>query len=158
MPTVTTTRDRVRDQVRDQAAPTLHKAQETLTETVLPAVVAALATAKEKGVELLDSDAALEAKRRSAAVVRAARGDAVVVAATRGRRFRFGFGMLALGAGIGYAISYAAKRLSTPVESYTHTLSPAPSGTVSSGASAGSPDGTSSTQDIDLGAGAPTNT
>ena len=152
MPTATKTA--VRD-ARDQVAPTLQKAQETLTDTVLPAVVSALAVAKEKGAELLDSDTALEAKRRSAAVVRAARGDTVI--ATTGRRWRFGLGMLAAGAGIGYGIAFVLKKLATPVESYQHTLSPVPSGTVTgdTGFGTGAAPAGTPTQDIDLEAGAP---
>src|SRR5829696_1202797 len=87
---------------RDTVAPTLHKAQETLTDTVLPAVRDTLIAARERSNDLLTSNAAHEAKRRGLAVVQAARGDTFVVP-TRRRRWRFGLGMLALGGAIGYA-------------------------------------------------------
>ena len=111
---------------RDTVTPTLHKAQETFTDSVLPTVRDAFTTAREKGVEFLDSDIALEARRRGIAVVKAAKGDTAVTAPKR--RIKFGFGMLIVGSGLGYAIAWAAKRLATPVESYTHTM-PVPSGT-----------------------------
>jgi hypothetical protein len=155
---------------RDQVAPTLQKAQETLTDTVLPAVRDALALAREKSVELLDSDTALEAKRRGRAVVHAAAGRPVVAPA--GKRWRFGFGMIALGTGIGFGVSYLMKRLAAPVDSYTYQP-PFPSGTdggtmetgnvtttsgstamgtSADGATAGTPN-----ESIDLRSGAPTN-
>lgn len=112
---------------RETVAPTLHKAQDTLTDTVLPAVRGALATAAVKGADLLDSDVALEARRRGVAVVKAAKGDALVVP-TASRRWKFGLGMLFAGAGLGLAFNWIAKKLATPVESYTHTM-PVPSGT-----------------------------
>jgi hypothetical protein len=121
MRTVTTT------SARETVAPTLHKAQETLTDTVIPAVKGALTTAAVKGSTVLDSDVALEARRRGLAVVKAAKGDIVYVPKAT-RRWRFGLGMLAAGAGLGYAFTWIAKKLTAPVESYTHTM-PVPSGT-----------------------------
>lgn len=112
---------------RETVAPTLQKAQETLNDTVLPALRGALATAAVKGSDILDSDVALEARKRGVAVVKAAKGEALIVP-TAGRRWRFGFGMLLAGAGLGYAFTWIAKRLQTPVQSYTHTM-PVPSGT-----------------------------
>ena len=163
---------------RDTVAPTLHKAQDTLTETVLPAVRDALAAVAERGSDLLDSDVSTEARRRALAVVKAAKGDLVLVPAKR--RWGFGLGMLAAGAVLGAAIVTVAKKLSGPVDSYT-TTSPVPSGTdggvatdgpsdtltgggidgVTTGAggtiaTGAAPAGTA-TDDIDLRSGAPTN-
>jgi hypothetical protein len=143
MPTVKT---------RDQVAPTLQKAQETLTDTVLPAVRDALAVARDKSVELLDSDAALEAKRRGINVLRAAKGDTALVAPVKTRRFRIGFRTLALIAAAGGGIAFLVKRLSTPVETYHHTM-PVPSGT-----DGGTTTDTMADENIDLRAGAPTTT
>ena len=112
---------------RETVAPTLHKAQDTLTDTVLPAVRGVLATAAVKGADILDSDVALEERRRGVAVVKAAKGDALIVP-TASRRWKFGLGMLFAGAGLGLAFNWIAKKLATPVESYTHTM-PVPSGT-----------------------------
>lgn len=164
---------------RDTVAPTLHKAQDTLTETVLPAVRDALAVLAERGNDLLDSDVTTEARRRGKAVVKAAKGEAVVAPA---RRWRFGLGMLAAGAALGVAIATVLKKLSSPVDAYT-TTSPVPSGTdggiatetgdtgttltgggidgVTTGAggttaAGASPAGTA-VDDIDLRSGAPTN-
>ncbi|HEX8001509.1 MAG TPA: hypothetical protein VF519_02310 [Mycobacteriales bacterium] len=151
---------------RDTVAPALHKAQDTVTSTVVPAVVSGLAVAKSKSGDLLDSDVAHEARRRGAAIVRAARGD--LVPATPGRRWRFGIGMIGIGTGIGFLVAWLARRLSTPVESYTTGTStlPVPSGTdggtvtgnVTPVASAdgAAPSGTP-TNEINLSAGAPTN-
>lgn len=176
MPTVTPTA------ARDQVAPALAKAQETLTETVLPAVVSALAVAKTKGSDLLDADVTTEAKRRGVAVLKAAKGETFLAPAAKKRRFGFGFGMLALGTGIGVGISYLMKKMSAPVESYQYTPStsltmPVPSGTDSgvsttgattattgtgSGTGAGGTDSATpagtATEDIDLRTGAPTTT
>ena len=151
MPTLT--RTAARDTAREQVAPTLQKAQETLTDTVLPAVRDALVLAREKSAELLDSDAALEAKRRGIAVLRAAKGDAVVAAPTRLRRFRFGLGMIAVGTAIGGGIAYLMRRMSAPVDTYHHTM-PVPSGT-DGGAATDTTTGATGTG-IDLRAGAPT--
>ena len=155
---------------RDTVTPTLHKAQDTLTDTVLPAVRDAIAAARERGSDLLTSDAAHEARRRSTAVVKAARGQAVVVPA---KRWRFGLGMIAIGTAFGYGAAWLAKRLATPIDSYTQTL-PVPSGTdggtvttptsnVSTngvngvkGATNGAAPAGTSLKDIDLAAGAPT--
>ena len=123
---------------------TTTNARDKLNDTVLPAVSTALGTAKTKGAELLDSDAAWEARRRGKAVLRAARGDAAVVAAPK-RRFGRGFGLLALGTAFGVGLAWAAKRLATPVDTYSATTTettPAPSGTP--------------TDEINLTAGAPT--
>jgi hypothetical protein len=139
---------------RDQVAPTLQKAQETLTDTVLPAVRDALAVARDKSAELLDSDAALEAKRRGINVLRAAKGDTVLVATPKRRRFRIGFRGIAILAAAGGGIAYFVKRLSTPVETYHHTM-PVPSGT-DGGTTATT--GTTTDENIDLRAGAPTTT
>jgi hypothetical protein len=166
MPTVTPT------SARDQVAPALQKAQETLTDTVLPAVRDALAIALEKGAAVLDSDTATEAKRRSVAVVKAAKGESFVAAPAR--RWRFGLGMIAIGTGIGFGFSYLAKKLAAPVDSYQYTPStpamPVPSGTdggvdtgftgeTTTGTNAGGtasavPAGTA-TDNIDLRTGAP---
>ena len=148
---------------RDTVTPTLHKAQETFTDSVLPTVRDAFTTAREKGVEFLDSDIALEARRRGLAVMKAAKGDTAVTMPKK-RRFRFGFGMLLAGSGLGYAIAWAAKRLATPVDSYTHTM-PVPSST--DGGTTASANGTMGArrvtpatgagENIDLRSGAPTN-
>jgi hypothetical protein len=155
MPTISTT------SARETVTPALAKGRETLTDTVLPAVSTALVTAKTKGAELLDSDAAWEARRRGVAIVKAARGDSIVTKPSR--RWGFGFGMLALGTGIGAGALWLAKRLTTPVESYTATGTlPVPSGTdggVTStvpGETTPAPSGTP-TDEINLAAGAPTN-
>jgi hypothetical protein len=122
---------------------TTNTARDKLNDTVLPAVSTALVTAKTKGAELLDSDAAWEARRRGKAVLRAARGDSAVTKPKR--RFGLGFGMLAIGTAFGVGLAWVAKRLATPVESYSATTTettPAPSGTP--------------TDEINLTAGAPT--
>ncbi|HEU0131269.1 MAG TPA: hypothetical protein VFQ85_09805 [Mycobacteriales bacterium] len=157
MPTIS------RTNARDQVAPALAKAQDTLTDTVLPAVRDALALARDKGADLLDSDAALEAKRRSVAVVKAARGETFVAPAAR--RWRFGLGMIAIGGGIGFAIAWVAKKLAAPVESYTTGTLPVPSGTDGglttfdgTAASDGAAPAGTAIEDIDLTAGQPTNT
>jgi hypothetical protein len=149
---------------RDKATPALHKAQDTLTDTVLPTVRDAFSTARVKGADLLDSDFALEARRRGFAVVQAAKGDTLVTRPAR--RWRFGLGMVTLGTAFGFAAAWAARRLSAPVESYTHTM-PVPSGTdggtvpatgnVTTGinGSTPAPSGTP-TDEINLSAGAPT--
>ena len=137
--------------------PTLHRAQETLTDTVLPTVRDAFATAREKGVEFLDSDVALEARRRGLAVVRAAKGEPALVAP---KRWRFGLGMVVIGTGLGYAIAWLGRRLATPVESYSHTMPATPSGTVTSTPSttmSTTTPATGATEDIDLRSGSPTN-
>lgn len=152
---------------RDTVAPALQKAQGAVTTTVVPAVVAGLATAKAKGGDILDSDVALEARRRGTAIVKAAKGDVVFVPTTTGSRWRFGLGLVAIGSGIGFAVAWLMRRLSTPVESYTSGTStmPVPSGTdggtvtgnVTPVASAdgAAPSGTP-TNEINLSAGAPT--
>ena len=170
MPTVTPTA------ARDQVAPALHKAQETLTDTVIPTVREAIATAFEKSGEILDSDVAWEARRRGTAIVKAARGDTAFVTPTP-RRWRFGLGMIGIGTGLGFGIAWLMKKMSTPVESYqsTPTTIPVPSGTdggTDTGAGAGTTTmtGTSTTsngsapatsdtsiEDIDLTSGARTN-
>lgn len=114
MPTLRRTAVREAAVAREQVAPALQKAQETLTDTVLPAVRDALAIAREKSVELLDSDAALEAKRRGLAVVQAARGN-TIPAPTRARRWRFGLGMMALGAGAVFGAGFAKRWLARPL-------------------------------------------
>lgn len=111
---------------RDTVTPALHKAQDTLSGTVLPTVRDALFTARDKSADLLDSDLALEARRRGLAIVHAAKGDTIVTRPAR--RWRFGLGMITLGTAFGFAAAWAARRLSAPVESYTHTM-PVPSGT-----------------------------
>lgn len=148
---------------RDTVAPTLHKAQETLTDTVLPTVRDAFTTARVKGADLLDSDLALEARRRGFAMVQAAKGDTALV--TPGRRWRFGLGMIATGTAFGFAAAWLARRFTTPVESYTHTM-PVPSGTdggtvpatgdvTTANGTPHAPSGTPTDQ-INLSAGAPT--
>ena len=152
---------------RDTVAPTLHKAQDTLTETVLPAIRDALAVAAERGSDLLDSDVTTEARRRGRAVVKAAKGELPVV--TTPRRWRFGIGMLAAGTVFGVALATIVKKLAKPVDSYTAT-SPVPSGTdgglttdgttgtaaggttTAGAATAGTP-----VEDVDLRSGAPSN-
>jgi hypothetical protein len=148
---------------RDTVAPALHKAQGAVTTTVVPAVVGGLTVAKTKGGELLDSDIALEARRRGIAIVRAAKGDTLVVP-TAGRRWRFGLGMIGLGTGLGFAVAWLMRRLSTPVESYTSGTStmPMPAGTEGGNVTpvpsdlGAAPSGTP-TNEINLSAGAPTN-
>lgn len=152
-----------RNAARDTVAPALHKAQGAVTTTVVPAVVTGLTVARTKGGDLLDSDVALEARRRGAAIVKAARGETFV--ATPARRWRFGLGMIAIGTGFGFAVAWIARRLATPVESYTTGTStlPVPSGTdggtvtkpersLDGAAPSGTP-----TNEINLSAGAPTN-
>lgn len=117
----------------------MHKAQDTLTDTVLPTLQEAFTRAVGKSVEIRDSDAVAEAKRRSTAMLRAARGD-VVVPAPRRRWTRI-LGIFALGAGVGAAASVAVRRY-LAVPGYEPTA-PTPSAT---------------TEDIDLRAGAPTAT
>jgi hypothetical protein len=162
MPTLRRARSVREAAARDQVAPALQKAHETLSETILPAVRDALVTAREKGGELLDSDAALEAKRRGIAVVQAARGNTAVVP-SKGRRWRFGLGLVALGAagafGVTLARRYLAPRLTEPVEEF-----PAfPSGTEESESTSSSTAGSNGTAQgagtgdgIDLRAGSPT--
>lgn len=135
---------------RDQVTPTLQKGRETLTDTVLPAVRDTLSLAKEKGTVLLESDAAAEAKRRSLAVLRAAKGDVTVVSATK-RRWRFGLGMLAIGGGIGYGVAWVMRRFANPSYDTTYTGMTTPVSNVTT---------TPATTDenIDLRAGAPTTT
>ena len=150
---------------RDTVAPTLQKAQDTLTDSVLPALRDALVIARERGTELLDHDVTHEARRRGAAVVKAAKGDVVVPPPGR---WRFGLGMVAIGTGLGFAVAWVVRRLGTPVESYTHTM-PVPSGTdggVTAGTANGQAAGGTDTggaapagtpaEDIDLRSGAPT--
>lgn len=149
---------------RDTVTPALHKAQETLTDTVLPTVRDAFSTAKVKGADLLDSDLALEARRRGFAMVKAAKGETALV--TPARRWRFGLGMVATGTALGFVAAWIARRLATPVESYTHTM-PVPSGTdggtvpatgnvtTTANGTPHAPSGTP-TDEINLSAGAPT--
>jgi hypothetical protein len=151
MPTVTTT-------ARDKVTPALHKTQGTISDTVLPAVRNGLVTAREKGGDLLASDTAKEARRRGAAVVKAAKGDPVV--ANPGRRWTFGLGMVALGAAVGAGALFVARRFFT-TEPY-QTLPTFPEGpssnvTTSTG-TAGATTGAINDEKIDLRAGAPTTT
>ena len=150
---------------RDSVAPALHKAQDTVTTTVVPAVVTGLTVAKTKGSELLASDVATEARRRGTAIVKAAKGDTIVTAPVR--RWRFGLGMIAIGSGVGFGLAWLMRRLSTPVESYTSGTStmPVPSGTDGGNVTGNvtpvaSPDGAvpagTPTNEINLSAGAPT--
>lgn len=142
-----------RTAARDNVAPALHKAQGAVTGTVVPVVATTLAVARDKGGELLDSDVAWEARRRGAAMVKAARGQTTVVPS--GRRWKFGLGMITIGTGLGFAFAWLARKLQTPVESYSPSVSPTlpvPSGT-DGGAAA--PSGTP-TDEINLSAGAPT--
>lgn len=152
---------------RDTVTPTLHKAQETLTDTVLPTVRDALSTARGKSADLLDSDVAHEARRRGIAVLKAAKGEAVVAPARRG--WRFGLGMLTLGTAFGVAATWIARRLQ--VRQDDDMWSPVPSGTVTtdttaSGTATGNPVAGVTTQggpvpagtpaeDIDLATGSP---
>lgn len=121
---------------RDTVVPTLQKAQETLTDTVLPAVRDALVIARERGTELIDNDVTHEARRRGVAVVKAARGDLVIPTP---RPWKWGIGMLAFGAGLGVAATWLARRLATPIDSYTSTM-PVASGT-DGGVQTGATDG-----------------
>jgi hypothetical protein len=148
---------------RDTVAPALHKAQGAVTTTVVPAVVTGLTVAKTKGGELLESDVALEARRRGAAMFKAAKGETAFTTPTP-KRWRFGMGMITIGAGLGFAIAWIAKRLQTPVESYTSGAStmPVPSGTDGGNVvtpvpsiDGAEPSGTP-TNEINLSAGAPT--
>jgi hypothetical protein len=139
---------------RDTVTPTLHKTQEALVDTVLPALRDVLSTARDKGSDLLTSDTAHEARRRGHAVVMAAKGEPAFLTPTR-RHWRLGLGMLALGAAFGAAGAWAAKRLSAPVDSYTQ---PVPSGT-DGGTTTVSGNGARkgmATEDVDLRSGAKT--
>jgi hypothetical protein len=149
MPTVRRTAAREAAAAKDQVAPALQKAQETLTDTVLPAVRDALTAAREKGGELLDSDAALEARRRGLAMMMAARGNAVVV--PKARRWRFGLGMIALGGAVGFGVASFLRRLAVPEQQPFPAF---PSGTDGDVATTSS--STEATDDIDLRAGTPT--
>ena len=102
----TTTAETVLDTARDKIVPALRTAEGVL----VPAVTTALTTAREKGIELLHSDAAHEAHRRGAEMVRAARGE-TVARAQRGRMFL----MFAAGTAAGAAVAMVARRLMTPV-------------------------------------------
>lgn len=164
MPTLRRTAVREAAVAREQVAPALQKAQETLSDTVLPAVRDALAIAREKGGELLDSDAALEAKRRGLAVVQAARGNTIPMP-TRARRWRFGLGMMALGAGAVFGAGFAKRWLARAATPADQEPFPAfPSGTdgdaeTTSSSTAGSNGAATGTTDgIDLRAGSPTKT
>jgi hypothetical protein len=123
----------------------------TARDQVLPAVRNGLTTAKTKGGELLTSDAAYEARRRGAAVVKAARGEPVIVTSP-GRRWTFGLGMLALGGALGAGALWLARRfmVSAPYESERTTFHEGamPSGNVTT-------TGSTANEDIDLRAGAP---
>lgn len=145
---------------RDTVAPALQKAQGAVTTTVVPAVVTGLAAAKAKSTDLLDSDITTEVRRRGSAIVKAAKGETVVTPS----RWRFGLGMVAAGTGLGFAVAWLVRKLTTPVESYTSGTStmPAPSGTDGgnvttpvAGSATAAPSGTP-TNEINLSAGAPT--
>lgn len=159
MPTLRATA--ARNAARDTVAPALQKAQGAVTTTVVPAVVSGLTVAKTKGAGLLDADVTHEARRRGSAIVKAARGE--TFAAAPARRWKFGLGMVTLGTGLGFAVAWLMKRLSTPVESYTTGTStmPVPSGTDGGvttpvpSADGAAPSGTP-TNEINLSAGAPT--
>lgn len=144
---------------RDTVTPALHKAQDAFTTTVVPAVATSLATARDKGGELLGSDVASEARRRGSAIVRAARGETFV--APEGRRWRFGFGMVAIGTAFGFGAAWLLRRLQTPVDSYSQSTMPVPSGTDGGNVTpvpsrdGAAPSGTP-TNEINLSAGAPT--
>ena len=151
---------------RDTVAPALHKAQGAVTTTVVPAVVSGLATAKAKGGELLESDVALEARRRGLAMLHAAKGETFETRPAR--RWRFGLGMITIGTGIGFAVAWIGRRLATPIDTYTSGAStlPVPSGTDGGTTTTGNvtpvtsadgsaPSGTP-TNEINLSAGAPT--
>ena len=71
------------------------------------------ATAKEKGLELLDSDKAHELRRRGHDVYAAARGDLPNL--KKARRWPIAMGFLALGAAAGAAASFLSRRMETPV-------------------------------------------
>lgn len=146
-------RTATRHAARDTVTPTLHKAQDTLTDTVLPAVRDAFITARERGTELLDTDIALEARRRGNAVVRAARGEPVIL---RASRWRFGLGMVFFGSAIGYGLAWLRSQMRAPTETFTHSMSPVPSGTVSSAMPNGAAPAGTAAEDIDLRSGAPT--
>lgn len=146
---------------RDTVAPALQKAQGAVTTTVVPAVVTGFAAAKAKSTDLLDSDITTEVRRRGTAIVKAAKGETVVAPASR---WRFGLGMVAAGTGLGFAIAWLVRKLTTPVESYTSGTStmPVPSGTDGgtvttpvAGTATAAPSGTP-TNEINLSAGAPT--
>jgi hypothetical protein len=140
-----------RKDARDTVTPTLHRAQETLTDTVLPTVRDAFSTARDKSIDLLDSDVAHEARRRGLAVVKAAKGEPMFVPR---KRWRFGLGMITLGAGIGVGLAWVARRLTAPIESYAM---PVPSGTDGGLATtATTRTGATAAEDIDLRSGAPT--
>jgi hypothetical protein len=147
---------------RDTVAPALQKAQGAVTTTVVPAVVTGLGVAKAKGTELLDSDLTTEVRRRGSAIVKAAKGETLVTPSAS--RWRFGLGMVAAGTGLGFAIAWLVRKLTTPVDSYTSGTStmPVPSGTDGgnvttpvAGDATAAPSGTP-TNEINLSAGAPT--
>ena len=125
---------------------------DTARDQVLPAVRSGLTTARNKGGELLTSDAAHEARRRGVAIVKAARGEPIVT--SPGRRWTFGLGMLALGTALGAGALWVARRLTgvTPYDAERTTFhdatTPASNMTMTSG--------TTANDNIDLRAGAPT--
>ena len=95
MPTALSTRDAARD---------------TFVDTVLPAMRNGLHTARDKGGELLDSDAAHEARRRGRAMLLAARGEPVVALRPGRRRLR-ALGLISLGCAVGAGLVVAWQRL-----------------------------------------------
>ncbi|MDQ1711931.1 MAG: hypothetical protein QOE45_1381 [Frankiaceae bacterium] len=160
MPTLSRTAAREAATARDQVAPALQKAQETLTDTVLPAVRDALAIAREKSGELLDSDAALEAKRRGRAVVKAAMGDTAVV--PKARRWRFALGMIAIGSGIGYGFAWLGRRAAGQAGTDEALPSFETTGTEAASSSTAGSNGSApaggADEEIDLSAGSPSKT
>ncbi len=70
-------------------------------------------TAKEKGLELLDSDKAHELRRRGHDVYASARGELPNL--KKARRWPLAMGFLALGAAAGAAASFLSRRMETPV-------------------------------------------
>jgi hypothetical protein len=149
MPTLRHTATRDAANARDQVGPALLKAQETLTDTVLPALRDALVVAREKSSELLASDAAHEARRRGIAVVQAARGDTVVV--PKSRRWRFGLGMIALGGAVGFAVTSFLRRMADSSSTTSPEAFPSfPSGTDGGVETTSSSTATAPTEDVDL--------
>ncbi len=96
---------------------TTNAARDTLTDTVLPAVRTGLTLAREKGTELLASDAAQEARRRGAAMLLAARGEPLVEIRTA-RRWPRVLGLVAIATMISLGVTWLLRRMTEPVESY----------------------------------------
>ena len=121
----TETAETILDTARDKIVPALRTAEGVL----VPAVATALTTAREKGIELLHSDAAHEAQRRGHEMIRAARGETVA----RARRGRMLF-MFAAGTAAGAAAAMVARRFTTPIpEPYQSSIDLTQGGSMDAG-------------------------